>query len=59
MATVHNQVWNQYINIIKTEKTLANRPQVDPSGKIPERASDTQASKSSHPSKGRYVDLII
>ena len=59
MAAVHNQVWNQYLSIIKAEKSVARLPEAAPRGLAPVRSSDAQASKPAPPLKGRYVDIMV
>ncbi len=59
MAAVHNQVWNQYLSIIKAEKTVIRPPEFSPREASPVRFSDARASKPAPPVKGRYVDVVI
>ncbi len=59
MATVHNQVWNQYLSIVKTEKSMIRQAAVPSSRDRVERLSDAPASKTGHPTKGKYIDLVV
>lgn len=59
MATVHNQVWNQYLSLVKTDKSLIRQPETSPSRDRTGRLSDASASKSGHQMKGRYIDLVV
>ena len=59
MQSVHNQVWNQYLSMVKTEKIQVRQPEVLPERSRAGRISDAPASKPLLPTKGKYIDIVI
>ncbi len=59
MESVHNQVWNQYLTMVKTENITTGRLVNHPDRERVGRISDAQTSKPVLPTKGKYIDIVI